>query len=251
MLRVISDIHLELEGSKTVDITPAIDDVMVLAGDIGIPWDPSYSEFITRCSVAYKQVIVIAGNHEYYTKNPEFKRLSLQQHINNVESQIKNICDQFSNVVFLQRSTLVLDDVLYLGCTLWSIPDPKYEHQMNDMYLIPGMNSDAFYRLHQNDKQWLSKTVRDIGWEYSKVVVITHHLPSKEMIHPDFQNHHLNCFFASDCPNILQYADVAIAGHSHRHVDVNISIGTHICRGIVNPVGYQHEVTGFIPDFTA
>ncbi len=246
-VRVISDVHLELPNPKPVDLLTC-NDILVIAGDLGDPWSTLYAEFIEHCANAYRHVIVIAGNHEYYTKRSEHKILSLQSHMANVEAQITNVCSRFDNVKFLQREYIVIDDVLFLGCTLWSVPDPKVEHEMNDMYLIPGMNSDAYYRLHKQDRQWLVSTVKAIGWEYDYVVCVTHHLPSDEMTHPIYKDHHLGKFFSSNCHEALQYVNVAIAGHSHRHVDIEIqpfSEKAHKCRGVVNPVGYQQEYTGY------
>ena len=42
--------------------------ILVLLGDIGKPRSNIYRDFLTMASEAYKSVIVIMGNHEYYYK---------------------------------------------------------------------------------------------------------------------------------------------------------------------------------------
>jgi predicted phosphodiesterase len=55
---------------ESIDYEAERFDVIALAGDIGNPFsfDGSYQKFISKCTERAKQVLVIAGNHEYYHK---------------------------------------------------------------------------------------------------------------------------------------------------------------------------------------
>ena len=71
LLRILSDIHLELRNYIPKDIFPekinsGIEEVLILAGDIGDPFSNIYKEFLTLCRSTFSFVIVVAGNHEFY-----------------------------------------------------------------------------------------------------------------------------------------------------------------------------------------
>ena len=67
-IQVYSDLHLEFKGARAA-LPPIIPraPVVALLGDIGIPSLPSYEEFIFEMSDIFKQVLVVSGNHEYYS----------------------------------------------------------------------------------------------------------------------------------------------------------------------------------------
>ena len=67
-IQVYSDLHLEFNGARAAlpPIKPCAP-VVALLGDIGIPSMPSYEEFILEMSDMFKQVLVVSGNHEYYS----------------------------------------------------------------------------------------------------------------------------------------------------------------------------------------
>ena len=72
----MSDIHLEhYTVAFEKDLKPAQfvqpglgADVLVLAGDIGNPDEPTYRYFLSWCSKSWPAVVVVAGNHEFYTE---------------------------------------------------------------------------------------------------------------------------------------------------------------------------------------
>ena len=69
----LSDLHLELITDNKLDtfisqISLGVDEICVLAGDIGNPYEPNYDKIMTFINVNFKKSFVIAGNHEYYNK---------------------------------------------------------------------------------------------------------------------------------------------------------------------------------------
>lgn len=70
-IQYASDLHLEFhENSHWLKENPLIpvDDVLILAGDIGYLGDENYSRhpFWDWCADNYQQTVVIPGNHEFY-----------------------------------------------------------------------------------------------------------------------------------------------------------------------------------------
>jgi hypothetical protein len=70
--QLTSDLHLEcyknvkLDTLKLTDFIIPCAKVLLLAGDIGCPWELIYKWFLTECTEHFEFVIVIAGNHSHY-----------------------------------------------------------------------------------------------------------------------------------------------------------------------------------------
>ena len=76
-IRLLPDLHLELmlpSKCKNINLEDLFSDsstewkeeILVLAGDIGDPFSPFYSKFIKLCSSSFGNIVLVAGNHEYY-----------------------------------------------------------------------------------------------------------------------------------------------------------------------------------------
>jgi len=70
-LRYFSDLHLEFISSDKIHqfiqkIPSGINDICILAGDIGHPYELNYDIFMEFISKNFKKTFVISGNHEYY-----------------------------------------------------------------------------------------------------------------------------------------------------------------------------------------
>lgn len=255
-IHLISDIHLELatNGPKTIRLVKqrlqyqeVSNAVLVLAGDIGKPTGKLYRMFLQEMSSIYAHVIIITGNHEYY-QTGRFVKGSLRKFetkhpltMQEVDAAARKVASEFSNVHFLQRESIVLDGVRFLGCTLWSRPQLELASTINDFTYIPEFekNPKLFEDLHEADVKWLSETLPLKSDEYNKTVVITHHLPSFKLVSEGYQNNPKNVFYASDLEHLMAGADVWLAGHTH--VGTQLEIAS--CRCYVNPLGYAWENT--------
>ena len=91
-IRYFSDLHLEFIKDNQLkqfirQIPSGKDEICILAGDIGNPYEQHYDTFIQFISQHFKKIFVIAGNHEYYnlTKTIEetnkFMETYFQQYI--------------------------------------------------------------------------------------------------------------------------------------------------------------------------
>lgn len=103
---LVSDIHVEFH--KDTIMPEESVDAVVLAGDIH-PGDRMLDvavEYRWRCQVP---VIVVAGNHEYYGCDYPKQLHAFQQR-----------AAQLNDIYFLENASAVIDDVRFLGCTLWT-----------------------------------------------------------------------------------------------------------------------------------
>lgn len=237
-LHLLSDLHLEFE-----DFTPpATDaDVILLPGDIhrgtkGIEWA------MERFS---KPVIYVPGNHEFY-----------RQHMSKLELEMLAAA-KGSNVHVLIDDEITLDNVRFLGGTLWTDfkysgnqPFAAYEAKrvMEDFRLIrvdPNYRKfhprDAMLK-HMATKRFLAE--RTLNPFEGKTVVLTHHAPSAMSVAPQFVDDELTSAYASRAEHLFgEQVHLWVHGHMHHSVDYREN-GTRI---VCNPRGYSPKELN--PDF--
>lgn len=247
-IQIISDLHLELYSDPQfkdfIDKTDA--SILALTGDIGIPYLPSYENFLKVCSERYELVFIITGNHEYYQSKNDNEKWSMEM----TDNEIEKIVAKFENIKFLNNKHYELnDEYVLLGTTLWSsisgehncfvaencINDYKtiYYSDKNDLKLVTPEYTNSLY---EKNVKWLKENLAK--YNSRKIIVMSHHLPSHKMITPKFIGSPTNCCFASNLddlisPNIKYW----LCGHTHDNVDIMINN----CRCIVNPSGYKYK----------
>lgn len=243
---LLSDIHLEFVNNadyikKLIPCKSNIrPNILILAGDIGNPRQQIYKSFLTEISKHYDKIFIITGNHEYYNITTTDTKC-----IDDIDSIIRNIVLEIPNIHFLQRNSYIYNRVRFLGCTLWSIANPKLTWRLNDFKCISDMDADKYTNMFLRDSTWLYSQLSKNSEEYDHTVVITHHLPTYKLISDKYKDNICNCFFANHLDNLINMADVWVCGHSH--MAKNIKIGK--CRCYLNPVGYSSENTGFDSNF--
>jgi len=210
-IQYLSDLHLEFASMK-LPVSEA--DVVVLAGDIhsdgrkAIDWASSFPQ----------EVIYILGNHEFYTGGT----------IVDLPADLKTYAKKYPNIHVLNNDSIVVDNVAFYGCTLWTdfelYGKPEValyyaEKGMSDFRVINFDSAQVFTpsiaaALHKQSMLWLSEAIESSP--YSKNVVITHHLPTPEAIHERYAGNSLNPAFASDCSRLFNRNITAwIYGHNH------------------------------------
>jgi Calcineurin-like phosphoesterase len=237
--QVGSDIHLEFydkhdKGRITPEVflSPSAHN-LALCGDIGYPERPAYRAFIDWCSRNYELVVVTSGNHEYY---------SVRKTPNEIDQMIYDICKRYPNVHYLQKGVLQTPKARILGCTLWSHISPQNRYKaaatMNDYHKIMNWSVDSCRAKHADHVSWLEKEIAYAAEHNEPTIVLTHHLPSYELIHSTYKDHDGNYNFASHLDRLLKHpVEAWFAGHTHKGVDMAL----HGVRCVVNPFGYPHE----------
>lgn len=266
-IQIVSDLHLEFSDVFIKNENNA--DVLILGGDIMIAEDlhdhaepasasdqieiikgkgtskrqlnaQRFRHFLKRCSFQFPHVIYIAGNHEFY--NGKF-----YAGIDYLRSE----CSKFSNVYFLENDTKVIDDIVFMGATLWTDMnkgDPLTLHairdMMNDFKVI--RNDRLGYtslkpihaaERHRETKQYF-KSVLEQNKD-KKCVVVGHHTPSFLSVHEQYQNEHImNGGYTSDLSEfILDHPQIVLWTHGHTHHCFDYVIGS--TRIVCNPRGYH------------
>lgn len=156
-IALASDIHLEfgdinLQNTEKADVLILSGDICV-AADIGKP-DPNdiiesarsnrITDFFRRCSFQFPHVVYVMGNHEHY--HGDFA---------NSASKIKSMLasNMLSNVYLLDKEVKVINDVTFIGGTLWTDmnkEDPitlqSMTRMMNDFRCVDNSNRQVSYR---------------------------------------------------------------------------------------------------------
>ena len=233
-LHLLSDLHLDF-APFTPPRTEA--DVVILAGDIhpgvrAIPW--------IRENFPSELVVFVAGNHEYYGQ-------AIPKHTQKLKELTLG-----TNIHILENDSLVLDEVVILGCTLWTdfklLGDPRVAgyfatEQMNDYKYIRVSPSYRKLRsldtagLHFRSQHWLASQFEAHAGK--KVVVVTHHLPSARSLPDNYEADILNAAYASNMDDFVAKSGACLWVHGHKHRSQDYRIGnTQI---LCNPRGYPNK----------
>jgi Icc-related predicted phosphoesterase len=235
-LHILSDLHVEF-GELELPETNA--DVVILAGDIhvgkkGFDW--------AKDNFRNQKVIYVLGNHEYYRKAiPKLTEKLKERSVG-------------TNVHILENEALTIENVLFLGCTLWSdfrllnnlnVAVIVAQEMMNDYKLI---RLNPIYRKiqpsdtaiwHRKSRSWLEKELKKGKKEEKKTVVITHHAPSILSVPEQYKNEQLSASFASEMETFIEKTEPDLWIHGHIHTSSDYHIGS--TRVICNPRGYANE----------
>lgn len=247
-IQLLSDIHLEFDLNNFPELTEDLD-LLILAGDIGLPYLDRYKAFLQICSDHTKDVILITGNHEYYYSKG-YKKIDPM-----IKDYLKT--NGLNNIHFLQREWVDIpienSYVRVLGCTLWThIPDKyarKVKEYMSDYYKIKTkiekngswkkttINHQQVNLWHQYSKEWLQEEVAKSPYP---MIIVSHHTP---LLHIKDEEDFLSYGYHSNQKEILQNPRVKLWCHGHSHRSHLTKVES--CWVWANTVGYPKEYTGY------
>lgn len=218
--------------------------VLLLAGDI---WESfkslSFSNFsyLKSLSERYLAIVVVLGNHDYYRENVTYFATKFQKRC--VEAEL-------SNVHILQNSSVVINDILYVGGTLWFYPTSDEINQylsqvlakggsrLTDFYQIRVGSNYRKFRIADGMNEfnktvnYLTETVKNSDYP---VVVLTHHSPIKASLM--YKDDVLNPFYATDLTRLMQSKEfqekVRFWGFGHIHQRFEEKVGNIIVKNHV------------------
>jgi predicted phosphohydrolase len=229
--QLMSDLHME-QGSP-IFLQPSLDTNLMLAGDIqtGLTQLISFLEYACE---NYKNVLMVAGNHDYYDSS-----------IIKINRELWSLEDTLSNFYFLNDNQVVFDNIKIVGSTLWSSPAWGAFRRVADGQYINHRGRN----LHGGDitefniaaGQFIDNETRN--WD-NTTIVMTHFGPHQGLMHKRWAAYpSLNSYFwANNCSHIFENVDYWFFGHTHDSIDMDIDG----CRCICNPHGYGRPQPGYI-----
>ena len=270
-IQLFSDLHLE-RYPHFVPVIRDDTDLVILAGDIGsyqagsrlLEDDFGLGRFSPlRAGAPRARVLYIPGNHE-------FDGLEFDQ----AHTRLRAICAQLG-IEWLDRETLVIGDVRFIGTTLWSDFD-ALAVQEQDLSKQLQRREKAFraanYYLSKNTtlkngEKVLAEGIRAMSLECQewlrgalaapfdgRTVVVTHFAPSLQSADPRYGLTPGTAGFCNAMDALFPRADIWIHGHLHCANDY-VMRGSEAgrdwaCRVVANPLGYlsKGEQDAFRPD---
>ena len=248
-----SDIHLEFGRGQF--IVPE-GDYLFLAGDIFVPWynnkvkdhwkqkdfEKKCKKFFKQCSDNFKQVILIAGNHEYYYGD-----------FLETDEKIISYIDDFKNIKYLNNTGYDLDEEnIIFGATFWTDINNAQDDlmhtidlELNDFKEIT-LNKNYFSTFNYVDANKKSRVALFDFLEKNQdknVYILTHHAPSELSLSLKEQlSYEKYCYFNTNLAEKLKsYKNIKAWMHGHIHNKCNYIMNDGILV-LNNPRGYfNHE----------
>ena len=286
-IRLVSDIHLDFDllrfhqtravkpGDLTINDPIDIlwfpepmegddDTALVIAGDI---WtnryflDKTYPDgepWIKKLSIKFKHVILVLGNHDYWGKNLLYEADAIKLQLSQAG---------LTNVTLLEKSLIVIDQVKFVGGTLWT------DYHRGDPLMIGRCRSEFskdftsikygksgrccnpkdMYEVHMNTKKYIFEHTKRDHTE-QKVMVVTHMAPSYQSISKSYKTweyYYSNYHYFSDLEKRIKAdgkdIDYWVHGHVHHAVDYMLEPNVRVC---CQPRGYSgYDQTDYDPKF--
>lgn len=233
----LCEIDLRIDENTCVTVKRNI----ILAGDIGNPNSLLYFKFLKDLSHKFDRVFVIAGNHEHYTIDlPNEQRYDLLDTIKPEHIPSILLEEDLFNVFFLDNQSMIIDDFIIIGSTLWShIPEDarlSVRRDINDYNLINDFTIDKNNTLHSKSVRYIESTLCNaIEKGINTRIVISHHAPiMKGTSDPVYTNLTTNHAFATDLNVLLEKATHWIYGHTHFNPETPVIENLY-----TNQIGYQ------------
>lgn len=175
-IQIVSDLHIDSNNSKVhIDHEKYFNvnkeaDILVLAGDIGSLYKiEQLYNFLEQVSKYYKCVIYVFGNHEFYYSKTDTDRIEYEDLLKRSETLTKGI----KNLYILNRNSIIINDFLFVGCTLWS----NTKNNLPNYFKIHNFNKEMYNTLNTNDIDYIQSQVKLGVLHQKKIIVITHYPP--------------------------------------------------------------------------
>jgi predicted phosphohydrolase len=259
-IHYMSDLHLEFGA---LDKPLPEGDVVILAGDITLlaAMDPAKTDasaqrvreatqrFFGAVTSRFAKVVYLMGNHEHYGFC--------------IDESADAIRHYFPGVTLLENEHVALGDILLCGATLWTdmggddpLAEQAVQRSMSDFYVIEKRDGDRLRTFRPADARALFaaslayiKELADANRD-KKLVVATHHAPSKLGTAPSQRTSRMDPAYFTDLTAVIEdRPNIAVWIHGHTHVQTEYAIGQ--CRVLSNARGYFGRERGaarFEPD---
>lgn len=251
-----SDFHLDINQDHPFDLEADKDAFYLCCGDTS--GEPEFRDkwLVRQAERGYRGAFVL-GNHQVY-------HIFIKS-IQDMHAELHNMFNSCDNgFKFLENDTIyfLADNILLIGCTLWTdftadgdatIAGNIAQTRMNDYGWKCFKDGDEIRKLHWADTvtfnnksmEYIRQTIDEYKQKHPdiKVVLMTHHAPSRKSLDARFVNSVLAPAFVSNLEHfILGTPEIKLWAHGHLHDACDYKIGE--CRIVCNPRGYLYHGEG-------
>lgn len=231
----MSDLHFELDNQKEQNLSFFKEkeaDIAIIAGDLASGTDGEF--FIRHLTNLGYIVIYVLGNHEFWFND-----------IDDIIQQWRDIAKKIDGFYFLEKDTVTINNVDFIGATLWTSFGTKDISEDIDWFIYQGVKGSKDFEFINKLKPNIWKHLHFQAREYifgqlnpdRKQVVITHYCPSELSSHDRYRTDTINnSLFFSELGNKIAYSNILFWIHGHTHDSYNYFINnTNV---LCNPRGY-------------
>lgn len=223
-------------------------DVHVIAGDFG-PLPVVKGRLKQYFHSLAKPVVVVLGNHDHY-------QMSETNYAKRVEQWRVELRQISPRIHLLEGDHVTFGAFRFIGCTWWSglhwaMRSPLrtrfssdftmncavVDNGINDTRMIPEWSAKAMVDTHNSSTTTLYRQIREARLSGKTPIVVTHFVPHRAAVDPDYQDSVLTPYFVNHYPALLEQVPHWFFGHTHSKFDALVE-GCHLhC----NPRGYPSE----------
>jgi hypothetical protein len=239
-----SDLHIDNWplGYNFCNFLTPVAPFLVLAGDVCSAHDPRFIAFLTWVSRHWYLVFFVPGNHEYHNNDG----ISIDE----TDERMASICWKLGNIIFLQNGAsfnIPNTNIRVVGATLWSNIDKarwmdaaEKKSDYKKIYAAPYrlLTPAETTKLHHIHVCSLARAC--VPRDYNEqIIVVTHHMPSKALLEPEYRGEAWHTFYASDNDFLFNSSMKAwFCGHSHRATRLQVPCGPLLA---MNARGYNRD----------
>ena len=240
-IQYVSDLHIECYKKAVFPllVKPAAR-YLALAGDIGQPGHRVFESFLNYASSHWDHVFYIPGTKEFSTRRT----------VRETHAYLADMIDTYPNIHYFHYnnpSFTTKENVTILGATMW----PRNVVYPNITATRAGSNERFIlgpFITHPFQKEMNTMLEAQINYNAAMklpICMLTHHMPSVQLLSPRFPNHLENNRFVSEAEGLMIPPVKAwIYGKTH-----------NVCTGMLNDVftavnarGYPNE---YVPGFSS
>jgi len=236
-----------------VSLSDDLDTTFIIAGDIWLEGrfatrkNADGDTWIMVMSRRFKYIVLVLGNHDYWSRNVLYEADKVKEYFKE---------QGLTNVFLLEKDAVVLDQVKFIGGTLWT---DYHRHDPMVMYAAPRLLKDYdyirygksyrrirvtdLYEIHQNTKSFIFEHAKR-DYPEQKIVVVTHMAPSFNSVAPHYRQAHwlqMNFLYYTDMETRIMAdgQEIDLWFHGHMHHSIDYMIGN--VKVILNARGYATE----------
>lgn len=251
-LQIMHDLHLNHRGSgRPPPLADGVDMVLV-AGDTceGLV---KAVEHLRSAYPAPTEIVMVAGNHELWSKNLDFEE----------HWEMGHLAAELHGVHLLENSVETVRGIRLMGCTLWTDYE-LFGARMREVAMHTAADTMLDHRrikwsrnpwqrfrpteariLHHQSRSFLET---ELAKPYAgPTVCISHHAMTLEAVAPAHRDSIVTAAYASEMTSMIDrfQPDLIVTGHTHYGMDRMRGRS----RLLSNPSGYPGESRSFNPAF--
>jgi len=233
--QLASDLHIEyLDNPKASDFIKKNAEILVLAGDIGSLYKMDQLEAFLNELHDFKNILYIPGNHEFYmVKDIQPKPF------NHLLRDLFDLEKRIPNLIVMNCNSVVIDDIEFLGCTLWSNLAqnyfPKYRVR------IYGFSNIVYQQQYDKNLQWLKRSLSTSSMKNK--VVVTHYPPINLTTRDKF-----SYLYSNNLEHLIKLSNMLVWNFGHIHKNYMLTKNQVLL--VTNQTGrIKDQVKDYVRDF--